>query len=58
VTTSLAADFFVILVVLTAFSFVLRHGPRSFLPALVAQSALLAAQLRASAPGSSPMSSG
>jgi hypothetical protein len=43
VTTSLAADFFVILVVLTAFSFVLRHGPRSFLPALIAQSALLAA---------------
>jgi hypothetical protein len=43
VTYSLAAEFFVILVVLAAFSFVLCHGPQSFLPTLVAQSVLLAA---------------
>jgi hypothetical protein len=39
--TSLAAEFYVILVVLTAFIFVLRHG--HFLAVLLAQSSLLAA---------------
>jgi hypothetical protein len=41
--TSLASTFFAILVVLTAFGFVLSHGPQWFLPVLVAQSLLLAA---------------
>ena len=42
-TTSLSATFFVVLVVLTAFSMLLRFGTRWFLPVLVAQSLLLAA---------------
>jgi hypothetical protein len=41
--SSLASTFFVLLVVLTAFSFLLRHGGRRFLPVLAAQSVLLAA---------------
>ena len=41
--TVLASTFFVIVVALTAFSFVLRKGPRWFLPALIIQSLLLAA---------------
>jgi hypothetical protein len=39
----LASGFFVVLVVLTAFSFLLRHGTRWFLLVLAAQSAVLAA---------------
>ena len=42
-TTSLSATFFVVLVVLTAFSVLLRFGTRWFLPVLVTQSLLLAA---------------
>ena len=42
-TTSLSATFFVLLVVLTAFSVLLQFGARWFLPVLVAQSLLLAA---------------
>lgn len=41
-TSQLASEFFAILVVLTAFAFLLRHGMRWFLPALAAQSAVLA----------------
>ena len=41
--TSLSATFFVVLVVLTAFSVLLRFGTRWFLPVLLAQSLLLAA---------------
>ena len=41
--TVLASSFFVILMALAAFSFVLSKGPRWFLPALAAQSLLLAA---------------
>lgn len=41
--TDLAATFFTLLTVVTAFSIVLRLGPRWFLPALAAQSAVLAA---------------
>jgi hypothetical protein len=40
---NLASTFFVILVVLAAFSFVLSHGPHWFLPVLIGQSLLLAA---------------
>jgi hypothetical protein len=43
VTTDLAATFFTVLVVLTAFAFLLRHGTRWFLPILAAQSLFLAA---------------
>jgi hypothetical protein len=39
----LASEFFLILVVLTAFSFLLKCGPRFFLPVLIAQSLILAA---------------
>ena len=42
-TTNLSAAFFVVLVVLTAFSALLRFGMRWFVPVLVAQSLLLAA---------------
>lgn len=42
-TVQLASEFFMILVVLTAFSFLLRRGQRFFLPVLVAQSLILAA---------------
>jgi hypothetical protein len=41
--TNLASEFFVILVVLAAFSFLLKHGPRLFFAVLVIQSLLLAA---------------
>jgi hypothetical protein len=41
--TSLASQFFVPLVLLAALAFLLRHGSRWFLPALAAQSVLLAA---------------
>lgn len=41
--SSLASTFFVLLVVLTAFSFLLRHGGRRFLPVLAVQSVVLAA---------------
>ncbi len=41
--SSLAGEFFVILVALAAFGLLLRHGSRWFLPVLVAQSVLLAA---------------
>jgi hypothetical protein len=41
--TSLASEFFLILTVLTAFSVLLRFGTKWFLPALAAQSLLLAA---------------
>jgi len=41
--TSIASEFFVILVVLAAFSFILRYGSRWFLPVLLVQSVLLAA---------------
>lgn len=41
-TTSLSATFFVVLMVLTAFSVLLRFGTRWFFPVLVAQSLLLA----------------
>ena len=41
--TVLASSFFVLLMALTAFSFVLRHGPGWFLPTLACQSVLLAA---------------
>ena len=41
--SSLAAEFFVILVILAAFSFLLRHGTRWLTPVLAAQSGLLAA---------------
>jgi hypothetical protein len=40
---SIADTFFVILVILTAFAFLLRHGERWFVPVLAAQSLLLAA---------------
>jgi hypothetical protein len=40
---SLAADFFIVLMVLTAFSFILCHGAQLFLPVLITQSLLLAA---------------
>jgi hypothetical protein len=40
---SLAAEFFVILVVLTSFSFLLKRGTKFFLPVLAIQSVLLAA---------------
>jgi hypothetical protein len=40
--TNLASTFFVILVVLTTAAFLLKHGARWFLPALAAQSGLLA----------------
>ena len=40
---NLASTFFIVLVVLTAFSFLLRHGNRWFIPVLTAQSLLLAA---------------
>jgi len=40
---ALASEFFVILVVLTALSFLLRRGTRLFLPVLVTQSLILAA---------------
>jgi hypothetical protein len=40
---SLAAQFFVILVLLAGIAFLLRHGSRWFLPVLAAQSVLLAA---------------
>jgi hypothetical protein len=39
----LSAEFLVVLVSLAAFSFLLRHGMRWFLPVLIVQSALLAA---------------
>ena len=42
-TTNLSVTFFVVLVVLTAFSALLRFGTRWFLPVLLAQSLLLAA---------------
>ena len=41
--TDLAAEFFVLLMVLAAFSFLLRHGTRWFLPVLAVQSVALAA---------------
>lgn len=41
--TDLATAFFIVLVVLAAFSFLLSHGTRWFIPVLVAQSLLLAA---------------
>jgi hypothetical protein len=41
--TSTAAGFFVLLAVLAAFAFLLRHGTRWFLPVLAAQSVVLAA---------------
>jgi len=41
--TDLAATFFTILVIITAFSVLLRTGPRWFLPILIGQSASLAA---------------
>ncbi len=41
--SALAGTFFVLLVALTAFALILRHGPRWFLPTLIAQSVLLAA---------------
>jgi hypothetical protein len=41
--TNLASEFFIILVVLTAFSFLLKQGPRPFFAVLVTQSLLLAA---------------
>ena len=41
--TVLASSFFVLLMALTAFSFVLAHGPGWFLPTLACQSVLLAA---------------
>lgn len=41
--SDLAATFFVVLTVLAAFSFLLRHGGRWFLPVLAAQSLALAA---------------
>ena len=41
--TDLAVTFFTVLTILTAAAFVLRHGPRWFLAALIAQSVLLAA---------------
>ena len=41
--SALAVTFFTILVALAAFSFLLRHGTRWFLPVLIAQSAVLAA---------------
>jgi hypothetical protein len=40
---AIASEFFVILVVLTALSFLLKHGTRLFLPVLVTQSLILAA---------------
>jgi hypothetical protein len=43
VSADLATTFFTVLVVLAAFAFLLRHGPRLFLPVLAAQSVLLAA---------------
>jgi hypothetical protein len=42
-TIELASEFFAVLVVLTAFAFLLRHGMRWFFPALAAQSVVLAA---------------
>jgi hypothetical protein len=39
----LASEFFIILMVLTALSFLLKHGTRLFLPILIIQSLLLAA---------------
>lgn len=41
--SSLASTFFVLLVVLAAFAFLLRHGGRRFLPVLAVQSVVLAA---------------
>jgi hypothetical protein len=41
--TDLASTFFIVLVVLTAFAFLLRYGVRWFIPVLIAQSILLAA---------------
>jgi hypothetical protein len=41
--TSFAGEFFTLLIVLAAFAFLLRHGKRWFVPALIAQSLLLAA---------------
>jgi hypothetical protein len=41
--TSLASQFFVLLVLLAALAFLLRHGARWFLPVLASQSVLLAA---------------
>jgi len=41
--TSVAAQFFVLLVALTAVAFLLRHGSRYFVPVLALQSVLLAA---------------
>ena len=41
--TNLASTFFIVLVVLTAFSFLLRHGVRWFVPVMLVQSLLLAA---------------
>jgi hypothetical protein len=42
-TTELAASLFTIMVIVTAFAFLLRHGPAWFLAALTAQSVALAA---------------
>ena len=41
--SDLAATFFVVLIVVTAFSFLLRHGVCWFIPVLIAQSLLIAA---------------
>lgn len=41
--TNLASEFFILLVLLTAFSFVIRRGAGSFIPVLIAQSLILAA---------------
>ena len=43
VSTNLVSEFLVVVVALTAFSFVLRYGMRWFVPVLVVQSVLLAA---------------
>jgi hypothetical protein len=40
--TNLVVSFFIIVVVVTAAGFLLRHGPRWFLPVLIAQSLMLA----------------
>src|ERR1700733_149238 len=41
--TSFAGEFFTLLIVLAAFTFLLRHGTRWFVPVLITQSLLLAA---------------